>query len=69
MNGKSYAVRVCHPSETGFVADLIIVALKQHHLAAAIPDLANFMGEQTAVMSVLNGLDSEEMIGALVGAI
>jgi 2-dehydropantoate 2-reductase len=60
-------VPVLHPSETTVTADLIIVALKQHHLAAAIPDLANFIGEQTIILSVLNGLDSETMIGAAFG--
>jgi 2-dehydropantoate 2-reductase len=67
VNGKSYDVPVVHPDERGDVADLIIVALKQHHLADAIPDLTNFVGNQTIIMSVLNGLDSEAMIGAQFG--
>ncbi len=67
VNGKPYAVPVTHPRETGYTADLIIVALKQHQLPAAIPDLANFIGKQTIILSVLNGLDSEAMIGAVYG--
>ncbi len=67
VNGKSYAVPVIHPREDTFAADLIIVALKQHHLAEAIPDLANFIGDHTVILSVLNGLDSENMIGAQFG--
>jgi 2-dehydropantoate 2-reductase len=67
VNGKPYKVPVVHPNELSHTADLIIVALKQHHLADAIPDLVNFVGEQTVILSVLNGLDSEAMIGAKCG--
>jgi 2-dehydropantoate 2-reductase len=67
VNGKSYEVPVIHPNELSHTADLIIVALKHHQLADAIPDLANFIGEQTVILSVLNGLDSEAMIGAKHG--
>lgn len=67
VNGKSYTVPVVHPSEITYSADLILIALKQHHLAQAIPDLANFIHDDTIIMSVLNGLDSENLIGARYG--
>ena len=67
VNGKSYGVPIVHPSEITFTADLIIVALKQHHLVEGISDLTNFIGEQTVIISVLNGLDSENLIGAKFG--
>jgi len=67
VNGTSYDVSVLHPSQRAEPVDLILVALKHHHLTQAIPDLANFVGEHTIILSVLNGLDSEEAIGAQFG--
>ncbi len=67
VNGKKYTIPVLHPDEAHSPVDLIIVALKHHHLAEALPDLANLVGSQTTIMSVMNGLDSEEYIGASYG--
>jgi 2-dehydropantoate 2-reductase len=67
VNGKQYAPSVLHPQASSAPADLIIVALKHHHLSQAIPDLANFVGENTTIISILNGLDSEEVIGSIYG--
>jgi 2-dehydropantoate 2-reductase len=59
---------VVHPDDEGIkTADLIIVALKQHHLSGALPDLHRFVGDRTIILSVMNGLDSEAMIGAHYG--
>lgn len=67
VNGKAYAPSVLHPQASSAPSDLIIVALKHHHLGQAIPDLANFVGENTTIISILNGLDSEEVIGSIYG--
>ncbi len=67
VNGKPYAIPVVHPDQAESLADLIIVAVKHHHLAKAVPDLANLVGSETTVISVMNGLDSEETIGAAYG--
>jgi 2-dehydropantoate 2-reductase len=68
VNGRHYDVPAIHPEdENAQTADLILVALKQHHLAEAIPDLAPFIDPQTTILSVMNGLDSEEMLGARYG--
>ncbi len=67
VNGKPYAIPVVHPDEAGSPAGLIIVAVKHHHLPEAVPDLANLVGDQTTIISVMNGLDSEETIGAAYG--
>ena len=67
INETQFFVPIIDPAEQGFTADLIIVATKYHHLTAALPDLANFVGEQTLFISLLNGLTSEEMIGDLYG--
>lgn len=67
INGKAYAIPVIHPDQATSPADLIIVAVKHHHLPEAINDLRNLVGDQTTIISVMNGLDSEETIGAAYG--
>jgi 2-dehydropantoate 2-reductase len=68
VNGVRYHIPVVHPDQRVPCADLIIVALKNHHLAAAIPDLRNLVGDDTAIISIMNGLDSEDAIAAVHGA-
>jgi len=67
VNGKSYRIPVLDPDRAGEPADLVIVALKHHHLTAALEDIKALAGEETVVLSVMNGLESEEMIGAVCG--
>jgi len=67
VNGKHYSIPVVHPDEATAPADLIIVALKNHHLPEAINDLKNLVGPETALISVMNGLDSEERLGSVYG--
>jgi len=68
VNGEAYDVPVVHPDdENAQTADLILVALKQHQLQDALADLQRFVGEQTLILSVMNGLDSEPMIGDRYG--
>lgn len=67
VNGKKYSMPVAHPDEVTLPADLIIVALKNHHLPVAVNDLKNLVGEQTTIISIMNGLDSEEFIGSVYG--
>jgi 2-dehydropantoate 2-reductase len=67
VNGKEYFIPVIHPDEVASPADLIIVALKNHHLPGAVNDLKNLVGEQTTIISIMNGLDSEEFIGSVYG--
>jgi 2-dehydropantoate 2-reductase len=67
VNGKLYPIAVLHPDKVTQPADLVIVALKHHHLAAAVDDIAALTGPQTAILSVMNGLASEEMIAAVCG--
>ena len=56
-----------HPDKVVEPADLIIVALKHHHLAGAVGDIAALVGTDTAILSVMNGLESEATIGAACG--
>ena len=48
-------------------SDLILVAVKNHHLPEAIRDMMKAVGEGTHILSVMNGIDSEKQIGAAYG--
>jgi 2-dehydropantoate 2-reductase len=67
VNGKPYHLPVVDPDEVSDPADLILVALKHHHLPGAVGDLRNLVGPETTILSVMNGLDSEEVLGAVHG--
>jgi len=67
VNGKSYAIPVIHPDEATSTMDLIIVALKHHHLEEAAQGLENLVGDSTTIISIMNGLESEEYIGSIYG--
>ena len=67
VNGKHYSIQVVHPDEAATPADLIIVALKDYNLPEAINDLKNLVDGETTLISVMNGLDSEEYLGSVYG--
>ncbi len=67
VNAKHYAIPVFSPEEKRPPSDLILVAVKNHHLPQAIRDMKNAVGEATHILSVMNGLDSEKQIGAVYG--
>lgn len=43
-------------------ADLVIIAVKGYGLDQAIEDIRNQVGENTVILSVLNGVDSEQRV-------
>ena len=67
INGKVYHPEVWTPEEA-HGADLLIVALKYGALPGALDSIRQVVGEHTIVMSLMNGVDSEEIIAAEVGA-
>ena len=67
INGKAYHPEVWTPEEA-HGADLLIVALKYGALPGALDSIRQVVGEHTIVMSLMNGVDSEEIIAAEVGA-
>jgi 2-dehydropantoate 2-reductase len=67
VNGKQYNLPVIHPDRADEPSDLIIVALKHHQLEPAMGDLKGLVGGDTLIISLMNGLDSEEMLGAVYG--
>jgi len=67
INGKPYKFPVLDPEKASSPVDLIIVALKHHHLEDALKGLDKLIGDSTIILSVMNGLDSENYIGSLYG--
>lgn len=62
INGAKYKPNVWTPDEAKNI-DLLIVALKYGNLPDALDDIEQIVGENTIVMSLMNGVDSEEIIG------
>jgi 2-dehydropantoate 2-reductase len=67
VNGKTYRFPVTRPEDEVPPADLLIVAVKDYHLPEAIQDMRPVVGPHTAILSVMNGIDSEEQIGTVYG--
>ena len=61
INGTKYTPQVWTPEEAHNV-DLLIVSLKYGSLRGALQDIQTIVGENTTVMSLMNGVDSEEII-------
>jgi len=67
VNGRPYLIPVLRPEDPSPPSDLIIVAVKHHHLDAAIKEMKNRVGDETIILSVMNGIESEERIGTAYG--
>jgi 2-dehydropantoate 2-reductase len=68
VNGKAYQFSFILPEDQGFPpADLILIAVKHHQPDQAVENIKGFLGENTIVMSLLNGISSEEEIGNVIG--
>lgn len=61
INGTKYTPQVWTPEEAHNV-DLLIVSLKYGSLRGTLKDIQTIVGENTTVMSLMNGVDSEEII-------
>lgn len=66
INGKKYDFNYITPDEKG-EDDLIIVAVKENKLEEAIKNIRNRIGKNTIILSLLNGITSEEIIGKEYG--
>lgn len=68
VNGKKYDFSYCdHGSSNVGKAELILIAVKQHHLMECINSFLPFVGDDTIILSLLNGISSEEIIGERTG--
>jgi 2-dehydropantoate 2-reductase len=67
VNGKQYMFSCISPLENSEKPDLIIIAVKYHQLNEAIELMKGFVTEHTIILSLLNGISSEEEIGEIYG--
>ncbi len=47
VNGRQYRITVLSPDDISLPSDLLIVAVKHHHLSEAIEDMKHRIGEKT----------------------
>ena len=66
INGRIYHPEVWSPEEAHNV-DLLVVALKYGSLEGTLKSIQKTTGGHTVAMSLMNGVDSEEIIGRTVG--
>lgn len=66
VNGENYRFPVCAPKD-GKETDLIIMAVKDMALTQAISDIKRFIGKNTQILCVMNGVVSEEKVAAVYG--
>lgn len=67
VNGEHCPIRVIKPEDIETPFDLLLVAVKHHHLQEALGDMKKGIGENTCILSVMNGIDSEERIAEVYG--
>lgn len=62
INGENYKFPVVTPETKGEPADLILIGVKGYGLKQAIQDIKNQVGKNTLILSLLNGVDSEDKL-------
>lgn len=66
INGVTYHPEVWTPQEAKNI-DFLVVALKYGALPETLDSIETIVGENTTVMSLMNGVDSEEIIAERIG--
>ena len=66
-NGRRCDFRLIDANESGHPADLVIFAVKATALEQAMEDAAGQIGTDTVILSVLNGITSEQLLEARFG--
>lgn len=67
VNEQTVPARVVTPEQSDYVADLVLVAVKYHHLQQVLMEMGNIVGRETLIISVMNGIDSEEVLASAYG--
>jgi 2-dehydropantoate 2-reductase len=67
LNGEAVDFNLVTPDEPMEAADLLILATKNHQLHEATRMIAGHIGEHTAILSLLNGIDSETQLAEHYG--
>lgn len=63
VNKVRQSFRFSSPKKSGQPSDLVIFTVKFNHLRDAMAVAKNHIGEDTIILSFLNGISSEEVIG------
>lgn len=66
-NDKPLNVKYILPNNSDFKADLIIIATKMNGLEQALDEIENFVSDNTIILSLLNGVTSEQIIAEKYG--
>ncbi len=66
INGRSVHLPLTRAG-SGEQFDFVIIACKNHHLPEVLADLSTHIGEHTLILSLLNGISSEEDIARQYG--
>ncbi|MGN0252351.1 MAG: ketopantoate reductase family protein [Oliverpabstia sp.] len=66
VNGRKIHLHV-KTAEEAYGADLLIIAVKYGALQESLPLIEKIVDEHTVVMSLLNGVESEDIIGERIG--
>ncbi|MBV4418956.1 2-dehydropantoate 2-reductase [Clostridium tyrobutyricum] len=67
INDKRYDFGYITPEEKCEPDDLIFISVKSNQLNQAVLDIKNHVGKNTIIMSLMNGITSEEIIGKEYG--
>jgi 2-dehydropantoate 2-reductase len=67
VNGRRCDIPVLRPEDASPPSDLVVVAVKHHHLDDAVRQMKNRIGPDTTIISVMNGIESEARIGEIYG--
>jgi 2-dehydropantoate 2-reductase len=65
INGMRYDFQYIQPEVVVEPADLVLIAVKYEGLDQAIKDLRHHIGPDTIIMSLLNGITSEEILESI----
>lgn len=61
VNGQLHRFPILSPGDCGHTADLILIGVKSLSLEQALDDIAGFVGPDTIIMPLLNGVSSEKI--------
>lgn len=67
VNGRRYDFQLLPAGESAPPADLLLVAVKQHHLVSALEEIRHSVGPDTLLLSLLNGISSEGILAKAFG--
>jgi 2-dehydropantoate 2-reductase len=67
VNNKRYDFEYLLPNNVNYKADIIFIAVKYQNLPESIELMKNFINENTIIVSLMNGIDSEIIIGNKYG--